>query len=286
MLYTLPNQFNWSVTTDTALFGDGAVVLTADGVAHTKGTNTAVLPGIAEDCYGIHLLFTVGNTDATARRSMVDLLIDPAAGVGNAGSSWSVLINNLLMSSPGAVTAHSGYQFYFPLFIKAGTAIGARTQDLVGGAAVSISASLYGKPSRPELVSVGTKVQTLGATTATTSGVSVTPGVSGSMGSYSASLGTLTNAAWWWQLGTGLNDASLSDIRLVWDIAEDATTKYICASRIISASNSSLERNTKFAFGKELPFHLAAAGQDVYVRCGTGSGAADSTNTACVYAVS
>jgi hypothetical protein len=286
MLYNGVNHFNWSVSTDTALLGDGAVTLTADGVAHTKGSNTAVLPGVDYDCYGIYLYFTNGNTDSTARRSMVDILIDPAAGVGNAGSSWSVLINNLLMSAPGVAVGINGYQFYFPLFIPAGTAIGARTQDLVGGATVSISTTLYGQPTRPDLLNVGTIVQTLGATTATTSGVAVTPGVSGSMGSYTASLGTLTNASWWWQLGTGLNDAALGDIRLVWDIAVDATSKYLCASRIISYSTSASERNSKYAFGRELPIRMTPAGTDVYVRAGTGSGAGDSTNTACVYAVS
>jgi hypothetical protein len=244
MLYTEANHFNWSVSTDTALPGDGAVVLTADGSSHTKGSDTAVLAGLAYDCYGIQLQFQAGNTDTTARRSMVDLLIDPAAGIGNAGSSWSVLINNLLMSSPATNEALSGYHFYFPLFLPAGTAIGARVQDLVGGEDVSISATILGQPTRPDLVKVGTQVQTLGATTATTSGVSVSPGVTGSMGSYSASLGTLDRAAWWWQLGTGLNDATYSAFRVWWDIAHDATSKYICATGIMSCTFGTLVRNT------------------------------------------
>ena len=48
---------------------------------------------------------------------------------------------------------------------------------------------LFGKPTRPELLRVGTKVQTYGAVTASTSGTAITPGTN-AMGAYTASLGT------------------------------------------------------------------------------------------------
>jgi len=286
MLFTQPNQFNWEANNFTDLYpgNAAATTLTADGSANTKGADTALLVGIAHDCYGIALNFTAGNTDNTIRRQMTDLLIDPAAGVGNAGSSWSVAINNLYSNSPSITTGQFGYCYYFPLFLKAGTAIGARIQDVVGGATTRCSIRVYGKPSRPESVMYGTKVETIGATTATTTGVAVTPGTA-AVGSYSASLGTLTNSAWWWQLGIGSADTSITANRYFFDIAHDATTKYLCAQGIGYGSSTTTEMTWKSAFGDCQPIHVAPAGTNVYVRA-AGQGAPDTSMTAVVYAVS
>jgi hypothetical protein len=286
MLYTPVNHFTWQVNnfSDTYPGNAAATTLTAGGSAHTKGSDTAILAGIAEDCYVITIAFSLGDTTGTIRRQMTDLLIDPSAGVGVGGSSWSVAINNIYSNSPSLATGSSAYCYYFPLFLKAGTAVGARVQDVVASATVRFSIRLYGKPNRPELCKVGTKVQTIGATTATTTGVAVTPGTA-ALGSYSASLGTLTNDAWWWQLGIGSNDTSMSVNRYFFDIAHDATAKYICAQGIGYSVGSTAEQAAKTAFGEKEPIREAPAGTDVYVR-GAGLNAPDSSMTAVVYAVS
>lgn len=286
MLYTgLPNHFNWQVNNFSDTFPGNAAgtTLTADGSSHTKGSDTAVLTGIAHDAYAMAITVNVGNTDTVIRRQMIDLLIDPAAGVGNAGSSWSTLINNLYCNSPSLNANGFGFRFHFPLYIKAGTAIGARVQDVVGGATCRFSIQLFGKPTRPDLLHVGNVVETLGATTASTSGVAVTPG-NASWGSYSASLGQLTRPAWFWQLGLGSSDTTMGATAYWWDIAEDATSKYTCAS-MITYSTSGSETAVKTEFGQYYPVHAAAAGQDVYVR-GYSNGVPDTNFTAVVYAVS
>jgi hypothetical protein len=285
MLYNGVNHFNWQANnfSDSYLMDAGeGTTLTADGAAHTKGSNTALLSGIAHDCWGISLAFSSGSTDATIRRQMVDLLIDPAAGVGNAGSSWSVLINNLFMSSPLYGAAQLGHNFYFPLFLPAGTAIGACTQDVVGSGSVKCFIRVHGQPTRPDLVKVGHVVQTIGATTASTSGVAVTPG-SQEHGSYTASMGTLTRDAWWWQVGWGTGDGSMTGNTGQIEIAHDATSKYTCARGFFWTSSSS-ELAGKSALGEGLPIRHAPAGTDVYVRM-SGHAGPDSSNTVVVYAV-
>ncbi len=286
MLYTGVNHFNWQVNN----FGDSYIQdtssmlqLTTDVSAHTKGADTAALVGIAYDCWGLAICISAGSTDTAIRRQMTDILIDPAAGVGNAGASWSVLIANLLTNSPAGTAGFSGHNFYFPIFIPAGTAIGARFQDVVGGSTERIGIRILGQPTRPDLVRVGHKVQTITATTASTSGVAVTPGTD-AYGSYSASMGTLTNDAWWWQVGIGSNDSTMTANSYRFDIAYDATAKYPCARGISYWVTSTVEASAKDAMGEHPPIAHAPAGTDVYVR-GAGIGAPDGTMTACVYAV-
>jgi len=286
MLYTPVNEFNWEATNFADAFGSttNSTLLTASGTAHVKGADASVMVGLAEDCYGMILCFFSGSTVTTIRRQMVDLLIDPAAGVGNAGASWTVLINNLFTGNPSVLVGKSGHKFYFPLFLKAGTAIGARTQDTVIDATVRLAIKVFGKPTHPELVKFGTSVQTMGADTATTAGITVVPGVSSVYGSYSATYGTLARDAWWWQLGYGLNDSSMSDGRQAWDIAHDTTAKILCAQGIESSAVSA-EETVKEAFGHRLPIRCASAGSSVYVRALTTNSTADSGYSAVVYAV-
>jgi len=288
MLFTPVNHFNWQANNFSDSYaGDTSAhtLLTAGGSAHTKGSDTACMVGIAEDVYGITLNFSSGATSATIRRQMTDLLIDPAAGVGNPGSSWSVLINNLYTNSPALGTGFVGHQFYFPLYLKAGTALGARVQDVVASATCRLGIQAFGKPTRPELCKVGTKVVTIGATTGTTTGVAVTPGTD-AYGSYSASLGTLGDAAaFWWQLGIGSNDTSMSANTYFFDIAHDTTAKYVCAYGIQYFVTGTAEQSSKSAYGQIPPIRIVPAGDAVYVR-GAGTGAPDSTMTAVVYAVS
>ena len=74
MLFNLPNQFNWSANnfSDTYPGNAAATTLTADAVAHTKGTDTAVLAGVAEDVYGIYIMISTGDDSGVIRRQMIE----------------------------------------------------------------------------------------------------------------------------------------------------------------------------------------------------------------------
>jgi hypothetical protein len=285
MLYNGVNHFNWFTDNYAGEYvgNSGVTTLTADAVAHTKGTAAALLAGVAYDVWGIAVMVSASNTDATIRRSMIDLLIDPAAGVGNAGSSWSVLINNIYSNSSAIGSGTIGHAFYFPMFVPAGTAFGAQYQDVVGGSTCKFSIRVYGQPTRPDLVKVGTKCQTIGATTASTTGVAVTPGTA-AIGSYGSSMGTLTNDAWWWQVGVGSNDTTMSVNTYRFDVAADATSKYICIDQLIyQIATTTGELSGKAALGQSNTRHIAA-GSDVYTR-GAAGATPDGTMTTVVYAV-
>jgi hypothetical protein len=157
-------------------------------------------------------------------------------------------------------------------------------QDVVGAATVRMSVRLFGQPSRPDVMNFGTQVQTLGATTASTDGVALTPG-STAWGSYSSSLGTLTRASWWWQVGIGSNDTTMNSAHNdYYDVACNATNKITCAQEVPYGIVTANEQAFKMAFANNLPIKNISAGEDVYVR-GYSTGA-DSGITAVVYALS
>lgn len=286
MLWTPGNEFNWTVSSFGANFSDAGLGANSPGnaSANQKGANTNLLAGIAEDCYGLAICFSGGNSSTASRRQLTDILIDPAAGVGNNGSAWSVLIANLASNSPAFTAGAAGYWYYFPIYLAAGTAIGSAHQDNTAGTlALRVSLRVYGKPSRPDLLKVGARVQTLGASIGTTVGTTVAPGTS-VMGSYSATLGTLNFDAWWWQLGVLSTDSSMSTNSYLFDVAANATNKIICMEGVQYGVVGSAEQASKSAFGAEVPYRMISSGQDIYVR-GVGSTTADTGMSAVVYAV-
>jgi hypothetical protein len=267
MLWTPGNHFNWSVDNFGATYSDAGFGVSSPGHANanTKGANTAMLSAIQEDCYGILIMFAGGSASATIHRYLVDLLIDPAGG-----TAWTVAIANLY--APYASLGCGGYCYYFPLYLKAGTAIGTANQALVAAKAIRVGIRCYGKPTRPELLRVGTKVQTYGATTATTTGTGITPGTN-AMGAWTASLGTSSYDQFWWQGGIGYNDTtigggtSISEATLL-DISasnDAGTTKVICAENI-PANFSTTEQGGKAAFGSANPYRDVPSGAAIYMR--------------------
>lgn len=289
MLYTPKNHFNWQVDNlaGVALTDATGTSLPGHANANQKGADTAILAGLAEDCYGISIGFSAGSTTSASRRHLVDLLIDPAAGVGGAGASWSVAIANLYSNSPQVGSGQTGVWFYFPLYLKAGTAFGgAHQENNATSPTVRIAVRLYGKPTRPDLLLCGTKVQTLGATTASTEGTAVTPGTSNTWGSYSASLGTLSLDSWWWQIGIGSTDTAMNAHTALYDAAVNATNKLTVAQEIPYTVAGTSEVASKGAFGRDLPIRNASAGENVYVRGNCLNSASDTGMSAIVYALS
>jgi hypothetical protein len=266
---------NYGTTlTDT---GQG-VALTASATTNTKGTTVSMWAGasVVDDVYGVGITFCGADTSATIIRFLADLMIDPAGG-----TTWTALINNLYVNSP-ALTG-GGYRYYFPILIKAGTSIGMRIQSNVASQTCRVAVQLYGKPTHPELTKVGSRVETYGAVTSTTSGTAVTPGA-GVTGTY-VSVGTTAGECWWWQWGgVGCADTTQQLNALMGDVAcGDATNKKVCADSI-TQNNTAAEQSGKEALGLRPPYRVIGAGQTVYVRV-SGSVAGDTTTTTTAYAV-
>lgn len=280
MLWTPSNEFNFSVDNFGATYtlaGLGTTV-TANAAANTKGATTQLISAasLTDNCYGLSLCFTRTNSAAGIVSFLVDIMYDPAGG-----TNWQILVPNLLVHQPSL--QRGGWWFYFPIYIPAGSSLGARCQSSTGASTVQVAARVYGKPSKPELIKYGHKVQALGVNTTTTRGTAFTPGTS-ALGSYSASLGTLNFDAWWWQVGWTMTDTTSTMSGLLIDVAANATNKILCYEGDISIPDSS-ENFGKTALGARPPIRCISAGQDVYVRGAGLNTAPDTGMSAAVYAV-
>ena len=198
------------------------------GVAVTPGNNTkgayATLisaANFANDAYGILIHINSGATSAAARDMLIDIGTDPAGG-----TTFGVVIPDLLGSAAGTAIVGGGIWYYFPLFIKAGSTLGARAS--VNNATVGtvrVNAIVYGRPRRPEYVKAGQKVTAYGITAGTSSGTAVTSGTT-SDGTWTALATAIAERNWWWQVGVGVNNGTITAVNYTADLAAgDATNK-------------------------------------------------------------
>ena len=288
MLYLPPSDFNWSVDNFGSTFTDAGFGTNVPGnaSANVKGANTNLINGIANDCYGVSICFSGANTSLTARRQLTDLLIDPTAGVGNAGSTWSVAIPDLYSNSPALGPAGAtGCWYYFPLFSPKGSAIGAAHQDSSGStAALRMGVRLFGLPSRPDLMRVGTRVEAIGVTSASTSGFAIVP-ATGALSGFTAAIGTLSQPAWWFQLGIGSADASMTTNNYWFDLGADTSSPRLLLVGIPYGVVSTAEQAWKGAFGVYGPPEFdVEAGASLVARAASGA-APDNSMSVIAYAL-
>ncbi|MGH8758331.1 MAG: hypothetical protein ACREVW_02265 [Burkholderiales bacterium] len=273
------NQFHGSITNYGATMTDAGFGTTvpAHANAHTKGAAGALIAGasVSSDVYGIAVLACGGNSNAAVHRFLLDLLVDPAGG-----TSWSTLIANILFHSPSFQKGL--YQYFFPLWLKAGSSIGAQQQSSTAAQGIQIGVRLLTKPSRPELIKVGYTAESYGAVTASTSGTAITVG-NGVAGAWT-SVGTTAGRPWWWQAGLASDDTSMTMAGALLDVSVgDAANKRLAAEGILY-SNDSTERVGKAAVGEYQPVMQAVPAETVYMR-GTAPGAPDTSTTVCAYGV-
>lgn len=256
----------------------GDVITAHASTAHTKGTAVSIFAGAAviADVYEVHLVFNTPSVAAT--RFFADLLVDPAGG-----TSWSVLIANIAINTPSF--AMNGAQYYFPIYIKAGSSIGMQVSCSTANINVRAMVSISGKPSRPDLVQAGSVVETIGAVTATTVGTAFTSGA-GTVGSYSGALGTTVRDCWFWQLGILIDDASQTANAYVIELAAgDETNKHVIGNGFLHTEPSTTETAGKSPFPLDgMPYHRVPKGASLYVRSAH-NGTVDSNTSAVAYGV-
>ena len=175
------------------LTGTPPAIGTAAGTAFTSGgsnvdgTAVTVLAALAQDVQRLVLAIGTDGTAGEDNSVLANLLFDPAGG-----TSWTTiaqLIAGTAVISPNGLATHV---YDFPLFIKAGTAIGMSARKngatgIVGGCA----AYAFGQPRRPEMWWCGQGLETLGINAASSKGTAHTPGATGVFSSF-ASLGAST----------------------------------------------------------------------------------------------
>lgn len=256
------NAWNWAYHTTGSPSTTPGVVVTPSSGSEGSWVALASSANIAQDVYGVFVHINAGNTTATQRDIIVDIGVDPAGG-----TSYVSVISDILCSQASAFL-NGGLSFYFPLFIKAGSSVGARARAN-STSTVRVDTIFYGRPSHPESVFVAQYSETIGVSG--NAGTGFTPGNSGSEGSW-VSLGTTTRTLWWWQLGVGIANGTTTALAYYIDLATgDASNKYMIIEnhRIILPGTAEQTTNIRLPVG----FWEVPAGGTLYVR-GTCSGTA------------
>lgn len=198
--------FTWQVsnvdaTRPAATFGTS---VSFNASANIKGSFTQVLGAIANEALGIMISVNSVAVAAASGDCLIDIGIDPAGG-----TSYTVLIPNLLCSCAGTYAIGHGINYYFPLRIPAGATVAARGQRATAAGTFSIIVRLFGKPERPEVVNYGVAVDAFGVNTATSGGTAITSGTTAE-GTYTQ-IGSATTVPYkWLQQGMGINDTTMT----------------------------------------------------------------------------
>jgi hypothetical protein len=274
--------YGWRVSSFTARPVNSPGTSVAPG-NNTKGSWSQLLAGasVTSDVWLVHVNFHAVSASAAIRDCIADIGIDPAGG-----SSYTVLLPDLLCSCAGSIALSTGMgiDYLFPIHIPSGASVAVRfsvNNATVGSARCWIRC--YGKPEHPELTRKGQVCQAIGITAASSSGTAVTPGTT-SEGTWT-SLGTLTRQAWWWQLGIGIADATMTDnILYACDLSAGSAggDSMIIEDQMVG-SNSAEQLTYRAPLGQGA--RTMAAGVSVFGRMQC-SGTADSALSMAAYAVS
>lgn len=266
MLYT-PNASSQIWTLDNFGANPGATPGTSvtPGTSNAEGSWTEIISdtSLTKDTYGFFLRISDNAvaTPTTSKNFLCDIGTDPAGG-----TSYAAIISNIVCGSAGPITAAGGHSFFFPIFIKAGTAIAARIQGSHGTATASrVGIKLYGQRSNPIAFPVGSFSETIGTIT-NSNGVSFTPG-NAADGSWT-SLGTTTNPMWWWNIAYQVDNATITAEYTYIELAYgDGSNKHIICEKMHQGTTS---EQTGSVLNTNLNFMEAycpvPAGATLYIR--------------------
>ncbi len=234
------------------------------GASNTKGAWLQQFSAatVANDVYGFYLYIGSAVISAATRPMVIDVGIDPAGG-----TSYTAIVSDFIVGNCSGTTSQGVREYFFPLFIKAGSSVAIRAQ--CGSAAtnaIRVAMRLYGQLSRPEAFRVGTFAETVGTVT-NTLGSSFTPGSSGAWGSW-ASVGTTAKDLFWFQLGYQINNATIAaevtDIELA--VGNGTTFQTIAMDRIITTTSEVVNGVTHCHLNPFEGYMPVKAGSTLYVR--------------------
>ena len=256
-------------------------VATAPGTTVALGANSAdgsvveVLSALAFDAHYLVIGFSNTNSVGANRQALMDILVDPAGG-----TSWASLIDDLVCGQCIAVAAGSQGMtlwYHFPLFVRAGSSIGARGRN-AHTSGVNAQCVIYamGEPSRPDAWWCGQKVESLGIDAASSKGTTVTPGDSSTFGSWTNIGGPAAARYGAIQFGVNGSDADMLQVAYNWEIGYGAAR--LPGSPRFWVSADTAERAVKVGFGQPI-FCDIAEGTQLQARAAC-SGTAEDWNAA------
>ena len=277
MLYvpSAGSDFGWKLTNQGSTRPSGSAMGTTTTPGNNaKGSWVQCFSAIANDVYGIFIDINASGASGQSRDAIMDIGIDEAGG-----SSYTVKVPDLLCSM--TITPNKGGTFYFfPLKIKAGSTIAARSS--VNNATVttiSVFITLYGLPRNPEAVRTCSYIIAFGITAASSSGTAITPGTT-SEGSWT-SMGTTDVSYWYWQQGFGFANATTTDRNYALDMGlGDGTNMDVVITDQIWGCDTANRMNNYAVFGCE---RICKTSVGIYVRAQC-SGTLSTGYSAAVYA--
>jgi hypothetical protein len=232
------------------------------GTLHTPGFNTyapftQILGPTAFDTYYMRIIFNSCYISGAAQDTIAIIGIDYSGGT----TYTDLQIQHLLLSSAGTLLYHTGVIYDFPLYIPAGSTIAVRgSQNKNPPTGFRTGITLYGRPTRPELVRTGSYVDTYGANPSTSSGTPIISGTT-SEGVWTQIGSTTTRSYWWFQTGLGCNDSTMTDNIYALDLAiGDTTNRMIIYENelIVVGEDESVSRRPLLS---NCYFNESAAGQ-------------------------
>jgi hypothetical protein len=201
--------------------------LTTQGLTITPGNNTypayaEVLPNTAFDTH--YMSIYCGAVGSAAKLTTLLLKI----GIDHSGATTYTDVEILHLFCPCAgLRGQGGIRYNFPLFVPANSAVAASASinnATVGTAEVGVT--LWGKPTRPDLVRSGAYVDTFGAVTGTSTGTTITPGTT-SESAWVSLASNITRDYWWWQGGCGLSGTVFTNIPYNLDVGVGTSTSVV-----------------------------------------------------------
>jgi len=268
----------------------GQAVVPAD---NAYGTTVQVGSALSFDAYLFEVVFHSLALAGNATAAMLSIVRDTAGG-----TAWAEFIQHLLVGQAGGLTglatsatAGGGVRYRFPVFIPAGTTIGAK---LAIDNTAYVGPPLLGEPyvywrawGRPEyptwagtfVQTIGTSGPTAGAGTGNCDGTAFTPGTT-SVGAW-ANLGTLDREIYAWECGYHCDDLSTGSKGVNVELGLGSTAG---DRGVIDGLN--YQTGTAEMLGK-VPgpwWGVGHVGQNVYVRAQV-SGGSDANCSAAAYGV-
>jgi|CXWL01.1.fsa_nt_gi hypothetical protein len=171
------------------------------GASNVKGSWTTILDPLPHDVFALNIGFYNGDVSATNRGSLCDIGIDLSGG-----TTFSVLIPDLLCGSAAPGSLGGGQKYSFPLFIPSGATVGARAQTAAAASGtLNVAISGYGGIKDNHFFKVGRKVEALGIVSASSRGTTIVSGAT--------SFGSPTFDGFYAEHGFSVNSAAMTAVR-------------------------------------------------------------------------
>ena len=243
---------SWGTTRPANSYGTSVTAGTSD-----FGSWVNILSALGSDAYGLMVMIGSASGSGASRQVVVNIGVDEAGG-----SSYVTKIPSLLGgASPTYLVATGGSWYFFPLYVPAGSTIGAQAYSSIA-LSPRVAVVSYEKPPNPAMIRKGSFVEAIGVSG--NNGTSVTMGTT-SEGSWQ-SLGTTSRRLWWWQYGVQLDpgETNVSGSTVHVDLAVGSSQDVIFLDNFLSVNSSEAIGNSPITSGVEWD---VPAGSTIYVRC-------------------